>query len=53
MKYLGKLVYITKASNPYYGCSGIVKGFSGVAYYIALNNGEQKKVFFANEFTVV
>lgn len=50
MKYLNKLVYITKASNPYYGCSGIVKGFSGKAFFISIEG--EKKVFFENEFTV-
>lgn len=51
MALLGKMVYVTKASNPYYGYRGIVKGFNGYVYLVALENGE-RKVFRQAEFTV-
>lgn len=50
MGLIGKMVWIIKASSPYYGKSGIVRGFDGERYLVAFDS--KKVVLKRNQFVV-
>lgn len=48
----GRMVTITSKDSIYYGEWGIVKGYDGEYYYIAMWNGETEMIFSRDEFRV-